>query len=116
MVTDRPSHQEANDKSEVALQAQKKSNTSRKGPKAAQGGPSTLPSQPRHGERDRAVSHIITGSNAPPYDSISTDTNRGRLLTGTKVRSAHKQCTSKPASFPAVADVLNDASGRMLAT
>ncbi|CAL8468596.1 g8136 [Coccomyxa elongata] len=43
---DRPSHQEANDKSEVALQAHKKSDSLRKGTKVAQGGPSTLPSQP----------------------------------------------------------------------
>ena len=88
-MTDRPSHQEANDKAQVALQPYRKPDISRKHPKALQGGPSILPSHPRQVEKDRAAPGILPGSSAPPYDSISTDTNRGRLLTGTKVRNVH---------------------------
>ncbi|BDA43430.1 probable ribonuclease P protein subunit p29 at C-terminar half [Coccomyxa sp. Obi] len=82
---DRPSHHEAKDKAEAALQSQKTSDTSKKVPKAAQCGPSIIPSQSRQVEKDRAAPGIIPGSSAPPYDSISADANRGRLLAGTKL-------------------------------
>lgn len=82
---DRPSHHEANDKAEAAVQQHRKSDISRKGPKAAQNGSSILPSQPGPVDKARAAPHIIPGSSVPPYDSISADTTRGRLLTGTRL-------------------------------
>lgn len=111
--TETPRQEGEAKKTETLPQAARKAEISSKGRNFG-----STKSPPQY-EQEQWQSRESPGSSVPPYDSLSNDVNRGRLLTGTKVNMppAHATDLSKRviASFPAGADIRNDAPGRMLA-